>query len=520
MKTFKKIVLVIGSLIVLILLVNFGLNFWLNRQLPKIINEKNRTPYIITYKNLKIDLLSKNIKASELTISPKRKSKDCLKKFGIYAKIESIEITDFKIWNLIFSNRIKANSIKINTPEVFLYKNTQKAINNSKSISSDVVKPFQEIILVSNITLNKGTLKIINNYKNKTILDLKNLELKIDGIVITDDILKNKIPFKFSNYELKADSIYYRVSDVYHLRIKELLANTKNLTIKKFKLDSEYSRKQFVRNLAKEKDLFTLKSEIIKVNNIDWGFKDEKIFVHANSIRINQLTANIYRNKLPADDLSKKPFYSKLLRDLKFPLKVDTLAIRNSLLVYEEELTFEKGPGVLIFKDFNLTASQIQSGYKQKKLADVKIYIDCKFMKDSPFKVNWTFNVLDSKDRFMMHGIVSNLNTPDLYRFTKPYMNATTQGIFDELKFTIKGNNFNSYQDASLKYHDLKVTLYRKKSPEKKNKLKSAVANLILKNDSNGEIIHTKATVERIPEKSFFNFLWLNVAAVLKQILI
>ena len=520
MKIFKKIVLVVGSLIVLILLLNFGLNFWLNRQLPKIINDKNKTPYHITYKNLKIDLLSKNITASDVTISPKSKSQDSLKKIGIYATIESIEVREFKIWDLVFSDRIKANSIEINTPEVYLYKNTQNAINNSKSLGSDVVKPFQEIIMVSNIKLNKGALKIIHNQKNQSILDLKNLNLQIDGIVITDDILKNKIPFQYSNYQLNADSIYYRVSDDYHLRAKELLLNTKSLTVKNFKLDPEYSRKEFVSKLEKEKDLFTLNSDIIKVNNIDWGFKDEKLFFNANSIKIDQLAANIYRNKLPANDMRKKPLYSKVLRDIKFPLRIDTLAIRNSLLVYEEELSFDKGPGVLKFKDFNLTATNIQSGYGLKKNGHVNIDIDCKFMKDSPFKLNWNFNVLDKKDNFTMNGVVSNLNTNDLYRFTKPYINATTQGIFDELKFTIKGNDFNSYENASLKYHDLTVTLYRKAAPEKKNKIKSALANLILKNDSDGEVVKTTATIERVPEKSFFNFLWLNVAAILKHILI
>lgn len=43
---------------------------------------------------------------------------------------------------------------------------------------------------------------------------------------------------------------------------------------------------------------------------------------------------------------------------------------------------------------------------------------------------------------------------------------------------------------------------------------------MILKNDSNAETIPIKATVEREQEKLFFNFLWLNMAAILKQVLI
>jgi hypothetical protein len=520
MTTIKKIAIVVLSLLILTLILNFGLIFWLNKQLPMIIAKKNPTAYAITYSDLQIDLLSKNIKASRLRISPKKKQQDSLKKIGIYAKIESIEINDFKIWDVLFNNRIKANNIIITTPEVTLYKKTQHAINNSKSLGSEVVKPFEEIIMVSNVMLNKGSLKIIYTKTNKPILSVVNLGLNIDGIVITDDLLQKKVPFSYEDYAIKADSIYFRVNDTYLITAQHFQTTSNNFILKKFKLIPEYSRREFVKKLKQEKDLFTLKSELIKINNIDWGFKNEKIFFDANSVTVDKLSANIYRNKLPADDLTKKPFYSKLLRDLKFPLKLDTLAIRNSILVYEEEINFQKGPGILTFDDFNLKATHIQSGYLQKKLADVVIDIRCKFMKSSPLKLNWKFNVLDKKDRFTMHGIVSNLNTNHLSRFTKPYLNASTTGIFDELKFTIKGNDFNSYEDASLKYHDLKVTLYRKGAPEKKSILKSALANLIVKKDSDGEIINTKANVERMPEKSFFNFLWLNIAAILKQILI
>lgn len=520
MTIIKKIVIVVFGLIILIITLNYGLIFWLKKQVPKIIAEKNPTSYAITYSDLQINLLSKNIKASRLTISPKRRSQDSLKKIGIYAKIGSVEINEFKIWDVLFNNRIKARSIIIATPEVILYKKTQHAINNSKSLGTEVVKPFEEIIMVSNIALNKGSLKIIYTKTNKPILSVVNLSLNIDGIVITDNLLQKKIPFSYQGYTIKTDSIYYRVNDNYHLKVQNFQASTKNLIVKKFELLPEYSRREFVEKLDQEKDLFTLKSEFIKINTINWGFKDDKIFFNANSVVIDQLSANIYRNKLPADNLSRKPFYSKLLRDLQFPLKVDTLAIRNSILVYEEEINFHKGPGILTFNNFNLKATHIQSGYQQKKLADVSIDIRCKFMKKSPFKLNWRFNVLDKQDHFTVHGIVSNLNTEHLSQFTKPYINVTTIGTFDELKFTIKGNNLNSYENASLQYHGLKVTLYRKGAPEKKNKLKSALVNLIVKNDSNGKIIHTEANVERIPEKSFFNFLWLNIAAILKQILI
>ncbi|MBC8643684.1 hypothetical protein H9W95_05390 [Flavobacterium lindanitolerans] len=55
-----------------------------------------------------------------------------------------------------------------------------------------------------------------------------------------------------------------------------------------------------------------------------------------------------------------------MLRDIKFPLHVDTLAIRESTLEYEEEKTFEKGAGLLSFNKFNMFVTDINSGYGNK----------------------------------------------------------------------------------------------------------------------------------------------------------
>jgi hypothetical protein len=516
----KKIIIVILSLVAALILINFGLNYWLNKQLPKMITDKNSTSYTITYKDLKIDLLSKNIKASSIVIAPKPKQQDSLKEIKIYTKIATISIEDFNVWDILFNDRIKAHTVTISNPNVVLFKDEQQQTNASEDLSSHVVKPFQKIIIVSNIILKHGSLKIVKAQSKKPLLTIANLNLKLDGIVVTDQLLKKKIPFSFQEYAIATDSSYYRINDSYHITTKEIVTTNKALNIKDFRLIPDYSRQEFTKRLTKEKDLFTVHSKLIKISNMDWGFKNDKLFFKANSVLLDQLSANIYRNKLPEDDLSTKPLYSKLLRDLQFPLQVDTLLVRNSLLVYEEEIDFTKGPGILRFNNFNLKATNIQSGYLQKKLADVTINIDCKFMKDSPFKLNWKFNVLDQKERFKLHGVVSNLQTNDLSSFTKPYINASTKGTFDKLEFRINGNNYNSFENASLKYHDLKVTLYRKAAPEKKSVLKSALANLIVKNDSDGKTIATTATVERVPEKSFFNFLWLNIVAVLKQILI
>jgi hypothetical protein len=134
--------------------------------------------------------------------------------------------------------------------------------------------------------------------------------------------------------------------------------------------------------------------------------------------------------------------------------------------------------------------------------------------------VHWTFNVLDVKDGFTIKGSIQNFDIKAMYQFTKPYINASFDGVFKSYTFNIVGNDKSAHGHSNLEFKDLDVTLYKKNDPDKKAKLKSAVANLLLKNDSNGKSKEAKIELERIQEKSFYNFLWRSIAESLKKILI
>lgn len=512
----KKIIIGIAALLALVVLANFGLNFWLTNQLPKIIKEKNESHYNIAYEKLTIDLLPANIYISNVTVLPKVKPKNSIDKIGVYAKSNSITITNFSVWQFLFNDIIKAKSITIDQPDVILYKKEK----NTNNIRKEVVEPFDKIIVVSNIYLTKGKLAVISTTDNETILSTQNITTTIEDIVITDDVLERSIPFLFEKYIVDCDSLYFKPNDFYTIKAHEIRTTNNTLHIKNFEYLPEYTRAQFVKKMSKEKDIFTIKASSLDVNSMDWGFKDDVFFFKAKSLILDGVNANIYRNKIPDDDLRKKPLYNALLRKINFPLQVDTLLIKHSKLVYEEEIDFEKGPAKLTFDHFNLNATHIKSGFGLKKTADVDIKINCRFMKDSPLKVHWTFNVLDVKDGFTIKGSIQNFDIKAMYQFTKPYINASFDGVFKSYTFNIIGNDKSAHGHANLEFKDLDVTLYKKNDPDKKAKLKSAVANLLLKNDSNGKSKEAKIELERTQEKSFYNFLWRSIAESLKKILI
>jgi hypothetical protein len=515
MKWYWKLLIGTCALVLLIVILNVGFNLWIKFQLPKIINRENDSAYFITYKKLKISLLHNTINANEIVIVPKAALRDTVNKAGIYAKIHSIEVRDFKIGSLLFSDKIKAKSITIQQPKLVLYKKKEKT-----NVRNSIVAPFEKVITVSDVFLNHGDIKIINVKNNQAILSVNNINLNLDGIVITDKILDEKIPFEFKNYEVSCDSLYYHPNQFYHVRTKKIKTTKTDLSIDYFEMLPTYSRREFVSKISKEKDLYTVHCHSIVAAKMDWGFEADDFFFHCNRVDLSHVAANIYRSKEPADDLTKKYLYNKILRDLKFDLKIDTLKVRHSILEYEEEKSPKLGSAKLVFNPFNLTATSICSGFKKEKLPDLKIKINCRFMNASPLNVDWKLNVLDRSDGFNIKGRLTNFNAEKIIPFSKPYLNITTKGIIDDVRFNFTGNDKISAGEFKVEYDDLKFTIYKKDNPKRKNKLLTFIAKIFVRKDTKDKLKDVHIEVERTPEKSFYNLLWRSIEEGLKKILV
>jgi hypothetical protein len=137
-------------------------------------------------------------------------------------------------------------------------------------------------------------------------------------------------------------------------------------------------------------------------------------------------------------------------------------------------------------------------------------------MKSAPLKVSWSFNTLDTSDSFTIIGHLQNIKSEEVNPVSKPLMNVETSGTLNEVKFTFNGNRERSTGTFAINYDDLKVDIY-KKDGKKKNKITSALGNLVVKNDTKGKLKEVKIGVDRSKDKSVFNFLWKFVMEGLKE---
>ena len=510
MKIFKKIAIVVLILAVLLVLINFGGSRYISAKLPTIIKNEKGFPYNLNYSKLDINILTGSFVMHDAYLAPKDTMQEAVKN-GIFGQIKSISVSGLSLWQLYKHNRIKVNRVIIDTPEIIMYHREKKY-----NVEDDVEKPFKTLVQTGSLEVRHGNFKMVDAKKNP-MLKASNITFDLNKITVDSASVKENVPVRYRDYSFACDSLFYNAGPLYNITLNKITTTDSTLAINNFRLIPKQTRPQFVRALTKELDQFNIQVNKITVPKADWGFVNNVLYVHAPEMTLDKVFANIYRSKEPADDPSRKKLYSELLRSVKFDLKVEKLLLKNSLIEYEEQLTFNKPAAKVSFSKFYATIGHVYSPVnKTKKLPATTVDVQCLFMKKAPLSVKWSFNTPDVSDAFTITGHVQNLSSEDANPVSKPLMNATTTGNLKDIRFVFNGNRERATGTFAIKYEDLKVDIYKKDGKEK-NKLISAVGNLLVKNDTNGDLKKVNVAVERSKDKSVFNFLWKFVMEGLKQ---
>lgn len=509
MPLFKKIIISIISLVTVLILLNFGLSYWITKKLPALLQSEKDFPYNISYEKLDLNLLRGSFTIHNTYLAAKDSNVTEIQK-AAFGKIATIEVQNFNLWTLLRNNKIKVKKVIISTPEIIL-----KYRKNKYNAQNDFVKPFKNTITTGSLEIKNGNFKMLDSLQNITLkaanINFSLTNIKIDSTTVTEDI-----PVRYRGYSFKCDSLFYNANKFYNITANNITTTDSTLAITNFKYIPQQTRKQFNSMIPVEKDQFAITAEKINIPNLDWGYYKDTLYVHTPEMVLQKVNANIYRGKIPKDDLTRKKLYSELLRTIPFDLKIDKLLLKNSTVVYEEQLDYSKPAAKVTFSKFYATLTNIYSPIRKEKLPNTTIDVQCLFMKSAPLKVNWSFNTMDTSDSFTITGRLQNIKSEEIDPVTKPLMNATTTGTLDEVKFTFHGNRERAKGTFAINYDNLKVDIY-KKDGKKRNDLVSAIGNLFVKDDSEDKLKKTEVVIDRKKDKSVFNFLWRFVEQGLKQ---
>lgn len=257
------------TVLALIAVFPFALDFYLQKKLPDLINKK--TPYKLELKNFDLSLLSGDFTATDLKISTK--NPEDKKITQIKGGIKKIEIRDFGVWKALFSKSYHADQFLLydSTVEMRLAPKTDKEKKSSKKTD----------IHINNIVLSNVFADIINA-EGKPVFKGKNININLKDIQQNDD--EAKIPLAFKEFKIDAQDVKIGVNDFYQINSDKIFAANKTLDLRKFHLvpiqdPSKYNSKN-VFDFASERLLakdFNISKDSLIVSDIIFTQPDLKV---------------------------------------------------------------------------------------------------------------------------------------------------------------------------------------------------------------------------------------------------
>jgi len=488
---------VLGVLLTLALLIVF-LNNYLEKKIKSSIqNELDQS--FIQYSKIDVDVFNKNASVSKLKF----------RRGEFNLKADNIELAAFNYSDYFLSDKITIGKITLDAPEI--------TIEPSDSLPSDrkkADKNFKENITIKNFYLRNGTLKIKDSAKVQGSLFMNIKALDLYGISVNANTLKGKLPFKYENYTLQSDSIFYGLDKDHDLSVNGLNINDDDLELKEIHITPKFSKATFDKRQNVEKDRINLKIRNIKINKFEWDFVKDTLLLASPKIIVNNADWQLYRNKLIADPTSVKPLYSKMIRELGIKLALDSVKINNSKIVYEERVRRDRPSAIFKFGQINGSIANLTNvGMEKEDFPNTKLQVKALFMEEANISMDLDFNVANKKDEFHISGNLYNLSASDMNVILKPEMNILAHGQIQSMYYNFYGNDNSAEGATKLKYEDFKIEVLRKDG-QKKNKILSGLVNLVVNNKArNKNLTQPDLRVDRDKTKSFWNYFWLCIRA-------
>ena len=459
---------------------------------------------VLNYSDVAVDLLIGNVLINEVSLEIKNRDSISTHTF---LELDKIQLKGLSYVSMFFNNTMALDAVVLTKPELNYY--PYKYIPSKKAASNGLVG-LLKTISVEKLDIQEGSFKIMKNAVDSIQVSIDSYDFTLYNSSTDPKLITQKIPLKYDGYDLKATEIFADLGKYETLRVKQLSTSESELQLKDVLLSSKFNKIELSRRLKTERDHIELKIPQVKLKNIDFGFEKNRFEIATDLVQFKGPRVKVYRDKLVNDDLKYKPLYSKILRELPIGINVEQVKIEDGYLAYEERIFEDQDAGMLFFEDLNAEMIDV-SNFKDAK--DTKISANANLMGHATLKLNWDFKVNDIEDVFNASGVLLNLQAEKLNSFLEPNLSARAKGSIEEMYFTISGNRFAAEGDMKMKYRDFQFDVLGK-DRLKINKILTVVGNFFVNDGSKTDMEgfrHGNIEVERETNKSFFNYLWLNV---------
>lgn len=353
-KPLKIIGYVFGGLLILALLLHFGINFLIKQQLPKIIEEKNDTAYDLTYEDMNFSIFNNSISVHAAEVLPKKNS-NIKKDIDFYGKIGKISVTGVNFYELLKDKNLKAYTIVLEQPDITVLKAIQKDTLPSESKLSSSID-------IDEILIKNANLSMMTNAGDTLLYKVYNLNASIDGIHMGEYTVKKDIPFTYTDYKFKIDSVYTLLNQDQFMKSGYIDVSMNHILVDNVRLFPLLSSKQFKANETQSNTRMNISIPKVKLTHTDWGYDKTDFFVKVGGIEIDSINFHITDQKNQTVIQQAKKDAEKIIQPaIPFRLDIDSLAIKKSSF---------NSLGIVDVQNVNILVKKISNRVHERLLID------------------------------------------------------------------------------------------------------------------------------------------------------
>lgn len=530
-KGYKKWILIIGILAIVIFSVNIILNNIVSKVVTKQIEKINSEGAIyLELESAKIDIFRSHLIIKGLSIKPDSlffKNFKLGKTPNAIASefyLNELRITDFHIFKILLSKeilvgKIIAKNIVLNLYKSDIYLNNKEDAHKhqQKLLDSIFIKGIKQIDL-KNIEFENFNLTVINAQKLDTLFTYNEKSCIISGITFKAHN-NAKHFFRFNkdslHIELKNQHIDLEKGN-YNLNLEDIVYDFPKKTIKisNFKIKPSIDKFQLASSYNYNTDVYdaTTKEIILSGFYIDSIIRNGVMDI--DSISVDGLNIEIFKDQTKPFNEQKRPlFLNQQLKELDYPIYIQKILIKNSLFTYKEKHENTNELLTISITDLNASFNHITSIKDNLKNSEpLSIHLSGKInnVANLNLEILMPYNTWDNSFSF-----VGSVGSTDLSTFNSAIYPATSVkfegGELHSMNFTVHGTPAGSMGEMTMLYSNVNANFIKE---HKKKKAISWLGNsvLVTSNPSkNGKLRIGVIEFERVPYKGFGNLLWKSV---------
>jgi len=510
------------------------LSFKLDTTAPLILD----SAYTINFSRFLSDSYPPDLAIKDLRVAPmKRPNQKTPPPVEIDLSIPSLQINDLNLERVLFDKELAIGSIDIKEPEVTLVRQESKKSHPDKKkrqfTHPEIHSPFNKMT-ISRLNLDKGKINYINYIDHRdtttTTLSLDNIYAMIKGFSYdtSDQFPDQSAIFHCQDIDLRTGGYAMVTKDSMNtISFAGLHLSTQQsiLEIDSFALTPNYSDFGYSRKLGYQTDRMEIQTGTIKLERLNFKRLLNEKRLHVGLIAIDWLSLDDYRDKRVKFPYWKRPpMIQQAIRNITFPMDIDSLLLTNGEVTYREQT--EQEPGMIFFnqmhflaKGFTTDSLMISEG--DELVAGGSVYMMGKAKMEGEFR----FPMQSPTDTFYFNGKTGRV---DMTLFNPMVSKVAPvkikSGVVDSVNIHwMRGNNTYATGILDLYYQGLQIELLH----VKKNFLNKVgtdimqiLVNMAVPQENPGYFgIHRRGYIwnHRNEEKGYFNFFWKSILEGLKS---